>query len=214
MRASAGNALLVAFSMWFSLCNVSTQFKRATVEEKPSKVVCEGRFSAPCGDEEFRKNGKPLMTLPLNGVAFGVSASPTDPTAVFVWMDNQTDQTQDYFMACNVTFLSAFFLYDSAGNLMLTQRERNARQPRNPGDPPDLEECSCCIFLAIAPHTLQVVDRGDLKLAYSPVPGTYSLVPVNHPARKSEALRLENAGPLSFAAQKNSLRIVIPPDAR
>lgn len=117
------------------------------------------------------------MLPPLKGVAFGVSVSPTDPTDIFVWMDNQTDDVHSYLNACNVSFLKEFVLYDSTGHRLLTTTE--AKSQKGSPDQVEVEECACCILSTVPPHTMQVVDQGNLRGTYALLPGQYLVVPVD-----------------------------------
>lgn len=152
--------------------------RSAVVPKKASsKVRCSGNLKPHCAEEEFRKNGKPVMLPGDEGIAFGVSVSPTSQTDIFVWMDNQTNVAQSYLDACNVSFLKAFIVYDSSGRRLLTKTEE--KSPPHAPDPFELEVCSCCIQFAVAPHTMQVVDHGNLGDAYTLLPGRYLIKPIN-----------------------------------
>lgn len=142
-----------------------------------SKVQCSGSQKPHCAEEEFRKNGNPIMLPADDGIAFGVSVSPTNQTEIFVWMDNQTKVAQTYLDACNVSFLKAFIVYDSNGRRLRTKTEE--KSPPHSPDQFEVEECSCCIVLAVAPHTMQVVDHGNLGDAYALLPGRYLIKPIN-----------------------------------
>jgi hypothetical protein len=112
-----------------------------------------------------------------DGIAFGVSVSPTNQTDIFVWMDNQTNVTQSYLDACNVSYLKAFIVYDSNGRRLLTKTE--LKSPPDSPDQLEVEVCSCCILLAVAPHTMQVVDHGNLSDVYALLPGRYLIKPID-----------------------------------
>src|SRR5260221_1432573 len=150
----------------------------AVVSKKASsKVRCSANLKPHCAEEEFRKNGKPIMLPGDDGIAFGVSVSPTNQTDIFVWMDNQTKVTQSYLAACNVSFLRAFIVYDSSGRRLLTKTEE--KSPPHSPDQFEVEVCSCCILFAVAPHSMQVVDHGNLADAYALLPGRYLIKPIN-----------------------------------
>ncbi|HET6930149.1 MAG TPA: hypothetical protein VFI45_07490 [Candidatus Acidoferrum sp.] len=147
------------------------------VQKAASKVQCSGSQKPHCAEEEFRKNGNPIMLPADDGIAFGVSVSPTNQTDIFVWMDNQTKVTQSYLDACNVSFLKAFIVYDSNGRRLRTKTEE--KSPPHSSDQFEVEECSCCVVFAVAPHTMQVVDHGNLGDAYALLPGQYLIKPIN-----------------------------------
>ena len=188
--------------------------EKARVVATPSRVSCPGQPQASssvvsCAEEEFRKKGKPLMSPPQHGIAFGVSAPSADSTDVFIWMDNRTDQTQSYGMMCSVSYLGAFEVYDSAGERVLSKAEQRSRQLRSPVDGiEELEICSCCILQSIPPHTLQVVDYGKLGYGYALSPGSYFIVPVDPRTRKLELSKMDQAGTASFLS--NGIKMVIP----
>ena len=206
MRSAALIAIQIGFYMW----GYPPRFVEATSKKSTSKIVCEsqGSPSGSCAEGEFRKNGKPMMLPSANGVAFGVSSAPADPANVFVWMDNQTDEAQTYGMMCNVSFQNAFLLYNSAGNRLLTKGEQRSLQSDHPNDLHLDLECSCCIVLTIAPHTMEVVDRGNLIDVYSLAPGNYFLLPVNPRTRRNVLSSDAKVDKVSYS--KNSIKIVIP----
>jgi hypothetical protein len=128
-----------------------------------------------CAEADFKKRGRPLMLAQQNDIAFGVSSRSTEPSELFIWMDNRTEQTQSYGMRCRVSFLGAFVAYDSAGKRLLSAAERRGRQLHSPMD--EGEVCSCCIVVSIPPHTMQVVDYGNLSEGYRLSPGSYFVIP-------------------------------------
>jgi hypothetical protein len=201
-------ALLIAFPD-------SGSFAQGRSKTTPSKIACEaqGTSTASCVDQEFRERGKPVMLPVLNGVAFGVSAAPDNPENVSIWMDNQTDQAQSYLDECSVTFLRSLALYDSDGKRLLTKDEQRRERQTDGAQLSEIEICSCCIFESIAPHTMQVVDRGNLRDAYSLSPGTYFIAPVE-PRTRTLMLPMAEKTDGTSPLQNHSVKIVIPPAGR
>jgi len=125
------------------------------------------------------------MSAQQNDIAFGVSSRSTEPSELFIWMDNRTEQTQSYGMRCRVAFLGAFAAYDSAGERLLSAAERRGRQLHSPTD--GGEVCWCWIVVSIPPHTMQVVDYGNLGEGYRLSPGSYFVIPAHPRAQTLEA---------------------------
>jgi hypothetical protein len=59
------------------------------------------------------------MLAQQNNIAFAVRSRSTEPSELFIGMDNRTGQAQSYGMRCRVSFLGAFVAYDSAGKRLL-----------------------------------------------------------------------------------------------
>jgi len=210
MRICTKHLLIAALLVGFPN---SGSFAQGRSKTTSSKIVCEaqGTSTASCVDQEFRERGKPVMLPVLNGVAFGVSAAPDNPENVSIWMDNQTEQAQSYLDECSVTFLRSLTLYDSNGNRLLTNGEQQRlRQTHDLGELYEVEECSCCIFESIAPHTMQVVDRGNLGDAYSLSPGTYFIVPIE-PRTRTLVFPTAEKSDATSPWQSHSIKIVISP---
>jgi hypothetical protein len=152
-----------------------------TALQSSSKVVCidyskpASALASPgpqCEKEEFAKNGRPVMSPTSRGVAFGVSSPSGKPTIVHVWMDNQTDNPQSYYMCCATTFLDAIDVYDSGGHRLLSKSEQGVRKMCAAGQVFE-KSCSCSAIFSIAPHTMQVVESGSIEEPYELQPGRY-----------------------------------------
>jgi hypothetical protein len=183
----------------------------------PSRVLCVGdtgmrpelSVQGPqCANEEFRKRGTPVMAPANRGVAFGVSSSPERPTRLYIWLDNQTDELQPYYACCGSTFMLAIDLYDAAG-------QRVPQDWEKPGNKLCGVQggfgCGCSAILCAAPHTMKVVDDGELQRGYALSPGQYFVVPskVGTAGRACESVDSDLADSTK-AGHPNAIRIVIP----
>jgi hypothetical protein len=77
-------------------------------------------------------------------------------------LDNQTNESQNYYVCCRASFLVRIDLYDSVGRLV-------------PGGLDALFACSCSGWVRVRPHTIKYVDGGDLKDGYVLKPGRYTI---------------------------------------
>lgn len=177
-----------------------------------SKIVCAENSvpvsklppSGPrCADVESLNNGNLAMSAAVGEIAFGVSSLGESPAKVFVWMDNQTDQPQPYYMCCRASFLKAFSVYDSSGHLLLSKGEQYVRKIHAEGQEA-IEVCSCSSWLSVPPHTMQVVDSGDLSDGYTLPPGRFFIVPQNPSAERPRSIDSSSPG------LKNALKLSIP----
>jgi hypothetical protein len=91
--------------------------------------------------------------------------------------------------------------YDFAGKRLLSAAERRGRQLHSPMD--EGEVCSCCIVVSIPPHTMQVVDYGNLSAGYRLSPGSYFVIPAYLRAQTLEARPSRQSIPPT-ACHKNS----------
>ena len=161
-----------------------------------------------CAGEEFAKFGRPAMSPVQGEVTFGVSSPLGKPTTVYIWMDNRTDQTKSYYMCCRSSFLDAIDVYDSAGQRLLSKAEQAERKMCAAGDA-FIQSCSCSFMAAVAPHTLQVVDSGDLGDGYVLSAGRYFIVPARVNRGDCESLR-RNLAETAKVEPTNAIMVVIP----
>lgn len=188
-----------------------------TFPPSSSNVVCidnskpKSQLPPPgsrCAEEEFTKVGRPAMSPPHDGIALGVSSPPNNPQTVYVWMDNQTDKPQSYYMCCRGTFLDDIDVYDSAGHRLISKDEQTEQKICAEGGE-IVRSCSCSGFASIAPHTLQVIDSGNLTDSYVLSPGPYFIAP----ARVSHAncnLLKRSVAEAGGAEPRHAIMIVIP----
>lgn len=183
----------------------------------PSKVVCidstKPRAQVPppgpqCAEEEFAKRGKPVMSPAHNGVAFGISSAPGNSMTVNVWMDNQTDRAKYYYMCCRSSFLGAVEVYDSSGHRLLSKQEQAEQKACTDGAGFGIT-CSCSTWNSVAPHTLQVVDSGDLADGYVFSPGRYFIAPASVNRSDCESLSKNRAEAVK-PEPENAITVVIP----
>jgi hypothetical protein len=189
----------------------------ASAPPAASKVVCvdnskpKSQLPPPgpqCAEEESSRHGKPAMAPARAGIAFGVSSSPGSPTNVNIWMDNQTDKSQYYSMCCRSSFLAAIEIYDSAGHRLLSKGEQSFRKMCSEGQ--ELAwACSCSILVTVPPHSMQVVDSGDLEDGYVLPPGRYFFASCALDRSTCEAIKKIQAG-AGKREPANAVLLVIP----
>jgi hypothetical protein len=160
----------------------------------PSKIGCANSSVIPvkdrtpelCVETELAQHGHPVMFPLRNGVAYGVSLNPDKPLVVNIWMDNQTDKTQNYYICCNLTFAARIDLYDAKGH-RIPSRIDFELEKAGLADGDAGWGCGCSGWSVVPPHTLQVVDGGDLKANYTLAPGSYSISerPIPEPRKVS-----------------------------
>lgn len=179
-----------------------------------SQVACiegpEPPRGPKCAAQEFAKYGHPAMASPHSGVAFGVSSPAAGSTTVYVWIDNQTDTPKLYATGCETNFLDHIELYDSAGHLLLSKSEeakqRRCARGEGPTEPMD---CSRNILVTIPPHTVRVVDSGDIEDGYTLAPGTYFITPARVDRQSCALLKTTLAQALS-AKPSDAIRVSVP----
>lgn len=158
-----------------------------------------------CAEQEFAKRGRPAMSVSDSGVALGVSSQGGNPTTVYIWLDNRTDKPQSYYMCCRASFLNQIEVYDSAGHRLLRKGERAGQEICDR----ELAMCDCSMLASVAPHTLQVVDSGDLGDGYLLSPGRYFVVPSRSGRKACESLNRTLVDGSKVKAA-NAIMIVIP----
>jgi len=146
-----------------------------------SKIACvdntkpESELPLPgpqCAEQEFAKRGRPSMSAEHDGVAFGFSSPQRESTTVYMWMDNQTKEPRSYSTCSSKNVADAIDLYDSAGQRLLSKQEQTMRKTCAEHQE-FLPICSWSRTVTVAPHTMQIVDRGDLQGSYALSPGRF-----------------------------------------
>ena len=110
-----------------------------------------------------------------NGIAYGVSAMPDKPGSLTIWMDNQTEQTQNCLFCCNSTFKDFIQLYDANGRRVPTKIEAENEKLKD-SDRVLIQACTCSGWVNVPPHSLKVIDHGDLSSNYAVSPGRYTII--------------------------------------
>lgn len=166
---------IIATSCWCSFAQEHASVNEASPTTNSgsikSEVVCtdnsqrEADLPLPghaCENREFAKRGKPVFFASQAGYIYGVSATPGNPTEVSIWLDNRTDEPQDYYVCCRASFLIRIDVYDAEGRLV-------------PGGLDALFGCGCSGSVRVKPHTIKYVDGGNLKDNYVLTPGRYTI---------------------------------------
>jgi hypothetical protein len=186
---------------------------------RQSKIVCsEYRdpksglpLSGPqCAEKVYARWGMPVMSPAHDGIAFGISSPPGKPMTVSVWMDNETEQTKQYLMCCRLTFLEAIDVFDSEGNRLLSTNEQSERKTCSEGKGGDWTvACTCSALESVAPHTMEIIDSGDLSDGYVLAPGRYFVAPAN--IYKTDCTSLSKlVARVSKSDLANAITVVIP----
>lgn len=182
-----------------------------------SKVACvdytipKSQLLSPgsqCEAREFAKRGKPAMSPPRNGVAFGVSSPPNEPATVYVWVDNRSDQPRSFYVCCGLSFLDAVDVYDSTGRRLITGQERKEQETCAKGGA-FTESCTCSLWISVPSHTMQIMFSGDIQKTYDLQPGRYFVSPARVKRGDCESLRrtlAETAG----AEPSDAIMVTIP----
>ena len=149
-----------------------------------SKVACvdnakpQAELPQPgsqCAEKEFAKRGRPSMYPPHNGVATGFS-TPQESTTVYMWMDNQTNESRSYSTCSTTGVVDAIDVYDSAWHRLLSKQEQRLRKTCAEHQEFLPMGCSWSKTVTVAPHTIQVVDSSDLSGSYLLSPGRFFIV--------------------------------------
>jgi hypothetical protein len=167
---------------------------KASIE---SKVACSDnttllpakRTPQACAETDFALYGRPVMFSPRDGIAYGVALAPDKPDFITIWMDNQTERPQNVYICCNATFVRYIDIYDQGGHRILSKTEIANSKPEaaafHSGDPRQVAGCGCSGWSDVQPHSLKVVDHGDLNSNYTVAPGRYTIV--EYPPRVGNA---------------------------
>src|SRR5882757_8738962 len=135
----------------------------------PSKINCTDVGYAKelpphgpaCEKELFARRGKPYMFPVRDGIAFGVSSAPDKPSTLYLWVENQTEKTINFFTCCGQTIYEFIDVYGPDGHRVLSEREHELQKARLKGieDPPQI--CTCSGTSSTKPHTVEILDSDD-----------------------------------------------------
>ena len=160
------------------LLNVAVGGPTVEIFPPDSKLVCleikkRGADHAPsgpgCVDQQFVEYGTPVMFSVNGKVVSGVSVRPDKPTYLYLWMDNQSDETEFHYFCCGKIFWNHVVdVYDAQGNRVPSKIEQAAQAGNYL-----LESCTCSGYRPVPPHTLMVVDSGDLLEDFQLAPDRY-----------------------------------------
>jgi len=144
-----------------------------------------------CAKQEFEKRGRPLMSAAQNGIAYGFSSPQNGSTTVYMWLDNQTNESQTYSTCSTSNVINAVDVYDSAGRRLLSRQDQDKQKICAEHKEFSLEFLPMCTWtkmVIIAPHTMQVVDSNDLQSSYVLSPGRFFIVPAHVQRQTCESL--------------------------
>jgi hypothetical protein len=197
-------ALAVAFALVLPTFggephNPTSSMQRQANRTLVSKVACsdnttllpDQRTPQACAETDFAVYGRPVLFSLRDGLAYGVSLAPDKPGLVTIWMDNQTEKPQTVYVCCNATFVRYIDVYNRSDQRVLSKLEIANTKPESAPfysrDPRALAGCGCSGRSTVPPHSLKVVDHGDLKSSYTLTPGRYTIV--EYPPRLANAPR-------------------------
>lgn len=175
--------LLMSIFVFPNLGALVQNHKGQTESVMQSSVACSDsstilpakRTPEVCAESDFALYGRPVMFPLRNGIAYGVSVAPDKPASVTIWMDNQTEKPESFGFCCNATFVGFISVYDQKGQRIPSKREI-ANAKAQAGDIASLPGCSCSGFGTVPPHSLKVIDHGDVSTGYDLAPGRYTIV--------------------------------------
>jgi hypothetical protein len=129
-----------------------------------STVSCADRPNAKdlpppgpaCEKELLARRGRPYMFPARDGLAYGVSSSPEDPSALNLWTDNQTDRAVSLFFCCVSTLFAHIDIFDSEGNRVLSRTDRAEQKARSEGRE-IVQVCTCSGSSSVPPHTISTL---------------------------------------------------------
>lgn len=149
-----------------------------------------------CEKELLARRGRPFMFPARDGVAYGVSSSPDDPSALYLWTDNQTDKTVSLSFCCVSTLFAHINIFDSAGRRVLSRTDQAEEKARSEGRE-IVQGCTCSGSSSVPPHTIQLFVSADISEGYALRPGRYTISERNPPATYSLRLDEHQAAPHS-----------------
>lgn len=151
-----------------------------------SKVGCTDIHAADllppepaCEKELFARRGRPFMFPARSGIAFGVSYGADKPSMLYLWADNQTDETVRVYVCCNLTLFDHIDIFDSEGHRVLSKADKAEQKAGSEGT---TRACSCSFSVPVPPHTIQLFDFADISVGYTLQPGRYTISERNPPA--------------------------------
>ena len=152
-------------------------------EGDPSRVECHDS-SRPkrdwplpgpeCAKEVFAKFGQPFMFPAQNGIAYGISSAPDNPSNLSLWADNRTPTPQDFLICCASSVLDRIDVYDEKGNRILSVSDKLEQKAQAEGAP-TTKVCSCSGWSAIPPHVIAYLGSAKLADGYTLPSGKYTI---------------------------------------
>jgi hypothetical protein len=152
-------------------------------EGDPSRVQCYDNSKAKrdwplpgpeCAKQVFAKFGEPFMFPPQNGIAYGISSAPDNPSNLSLWVDNQTPAPQYFLLCCISTVLDHIDIYDERKHRILSESDKFEQKARAEGRP-TAKACSCSGWATIPPHIVAYLGSADLSRGYALPPGKYTV---------------------------------------
>jgi hypothetical protein len=109
-----------------------------------------------------------------NGIAYGISSAPDNPSNLSLWVDNQTPAPQDFLLCCISTVLDHIDIYDERKHRILSESDKFEQKARAEGRP-TAKACSCSGWATIPPHIIAYLGSADLSRGYALPPGKYTV---------------------------------------
>ncbi len=127
-----------------------------------------------CEKELFARRGRPFMFPARDGIAFGVSSSPDEPSELYLWADNQTGQAVDLIYCCISTLFDHIDMFDSEGHRVLSKTDQAAQKALSEGRQL-VQVCTCSGWSSVPPHTVQLFVFADISDGYTLKSGRYTI---------------------------------------
>ncbi len=135
-----------------------------------------------CMTGDMEKYGRPVMFERRNGIAFGVSVrkpvfATNTATTVYIWLSNESNQPQHYYMCCELTFFKRIDVFDASGSLVESAYHKMLRNMGRNYET-GFAGCTCSGGRLVQPRSCSVVDQGTLNekgISYDLSPGQYTI---------------------------------------
>lgn len=147
-----------------------------------------------CEKELLARRGRPFMFPARDGIAYGVSSAPDEPSALYLWTDNQTDKAVSLPFCCVQTLFARIDIFDSAGRRVLSRTDQAEQKARAEGREM-VQVCTCSGSSSVPPHTIQLFVSADISEGYALRPGHYTISERNPPATYNLKLDERQAAP-------------------
>ena len=134
-----------------------------------------------CEKELFARRGRPIMFSSRDGIAYGISSGPDNPSALYLWADNHTDKTVILPFCCVSTLFARVDIFDSKGHRVLSKTDQAELKARADGRE-IVQVCTCSGSSSVPPHTIQLFLFADISEGYTLPPGRYTISERNPPA--------------------------------
>jgi hypothetical protein len=165
------------FFVWpLALQNIQTRPPATNAaESSASAVACLDPFASPpdgkgCEEELFARRGRPVLFSAHDGVAYGVSANPSDNSTLYLWADNRTTQAVRVLTCCAQTLFEHIYVFDSLGQRVLSKTDHRLSTGEQM-----VQVCTCSPAFSIPPHTIQLVDAAKISQEYVVKSGSYTI---------------------------------------